>query len=579
MGHLDDYRALWAESRRRAIDSVYGSSEAIEARESQRAELAAYWDKPLGYVRDVLGQTTLPSSRGILRALKKHHRVHISGCRKSGKSHTTGQAVNWFFDAGPCRIIVTSATYMQVRENLFARIRHLRMHARRPLPGRLGVTSLRMADDPTWFAIGISTNKPGHMQGIHADVTLDPALEYDEAWVDEESLLPPDPELADEDARRSEMDAGEVIDREVWQAKRDRARLLFVLDEMAEMRADIIETLAGSWMGDDVYVLSPFNPTFQPDSGHPAARFLKPGSGFHRIHIAGREPPADMHPAGMFDECYHSVPTSLMPDAWVAERLSDSGWGANSAMTCCHVYGLPASIDRERQIIPFRIIRAAFDRAWRDTENVYDRHMGWDVAASEAGDFNVLSLRVNGKLTKQKKWHCADTLESADLVMDAAREWGVNGKPIPGCNIHVDKIGVGDGPVRYMRRKGFTVDAVDFGASAAGDRTDLTGDTPFVNRKTELVWIARRELQEGQADIPREFPETIRQAQWQTLKEAPRAAGTALAIAEKKEDLRKQYGQSPDEFDSYVLTCSRTSQAAEIIDIRDVSDLWARFGS
>ena len=272
---FDDYRQLMARSLTAASEQVFGNAEAIQAAQRQRNELAAYWDRPLSYVRDVLGQTTIPISRGILRALKTKRRVHTSGCRKSTKSHTSGQAVNWFFDSGPCRIVITSATHMQVRENLFARIRHLRMHAKRPLPGRLGVTSLRMPDDPTWYAIGISTNKPGHIQGIHADVTLDPMLEYDEEWIDEESLLPPDPELFEEDERRKELDAGEVIDREVWSAKREGARLLFVLDEMAEMRADIVETMAGSWMGDSVYVLSQFNPTFAPDSNHPAARFLK----------------------------------------------------------------------------------------------------------------------------------------------------------------------------------------------------------------------------------------------------------------------------------------------------------------
>ncbi len=578
MGHLDDYRPLWAKALREGAEQVFGNAEQVEARVAERAELERYWNRPLTYVRDVLGGNTLPTTRVILRALKKHRRVHTSGCRKSTKSHTSGQGVNWFFDSGPCRIIITSATYMQVRENLFARIRQLRMRAKRQLPGRLGVTSLRMPDDPTWYAIGISTNKPGHIQGVHADIEIDPLLEYDDEWVDEESLLPPDPKLEEEDLRRSEKDAGEVIDEEVWKAKKDRARLLFVLDEMAEMRGDIIETMAGSWMGDDVYVLSQFNPTFEPDSGHPAAQFLKRGSGFYRIHIAGREPPPEMHPPDgeMFDRCVHGIPKVLMPDAWVEERLRV--WGPNNARTSCHVYGLPASIDRERQVIPYRILKAAYDRPWRDTGNVHDRHMGWDVAASESGDYNVLSLRVCGKLTAQVKWHCADTLESADKVMEHAREWGVDGVPIPGCNIHVDKIGVGDGPVRYMRRKGVYVDAVDVGSAAVGDRTDLTGGELFVNRKTEMVWQARRELQEMQADIPREFTETIRQAQWYTLKDAPRKAGTALQLVETKKMLRDTHQQSPDEFDSYVLTCSRTSQTPEIIDVTDVSELWARFG-
>lgn len=564
-----DYRELLLRNLLQARQQVFGDPEQVAKAEGSREELSVLARRPVRFAREYLGERTVPASRAILRALIKHLRVHVSGCRKSMKSHTGAQATLAMTCTAPTRTIVTAATYTQVRENTFARIRQMHAHARKPLPGRMGVTSLRIS--PTWYAIGISTNKPGNIQGFHGDVNLPPALEFDDEMIDEDSLLAPDPELADEDNRRSERDAGEVIDEEVWKSKRENARLFFLLDEMAEMRPDIVETMAGSWMGDNVFVLSQFNPTFQPDSKHPAARFLREDSGFYRVHIAGREPPEEMHPPDLFDVCFHSVPKPVMPDAWVAERLAD--WGPNSAMTCCHVYGLPAAIDRERQFIPFRLIRDSWAFTIKDPGRSRDRHIGWDVAASTGGDYNVVSLWVSGVLTSQEKWHCPDTLESADRVLELRVKWSVGGEIIPGRNLHVDKIGVGDGPVAYLRRKGIQVDAVDVGASPQHDWDSLTGETEFFNRKSELLWIFRRALQEGIAQVPREFSDVVRQAQWYTHVDAPRAAGTVLKVAEDKTKIRELFGKSPDEFESALIGWSRGTQKPGFATISDLSQL------
>ena len=172
---------------RAALQRHRGISKDAEQAVEHRNALTKYVNRPVGFVREVLGEQSWIGGRAVLRALRDKRRVLICGCRKSSKSHTSAQSVLWMNSTGPTRTIVTSATYTQVRENIFARIRKLHSQSRVPLPGVLGVTSLRV--DPTWYAIGISTNKPGNIQGFHADVTLDPALEYDDSVIDEDLSL------------------------------------------------------------------------------------------------------------------------------------------------------------------------------------------------------------------------------------------------------------------------------------------------------------------------------------------------------------------------------------------------------
>lgn len=567
MGALDDYRVLIGRSLHDASSRVLGDPERLRAAAEARGSLARYVNRPVGFIREVLGEQSWQAGRAILRAVRDHHRVLSCGCRKSTKSHTSAQGVLWMGSTAPTRVVVTSATYTQVRENIFARVRKLHAQSRIPLPGVLGVTSWRM--DPTWYAIGISTNKPGNIQGYHGDVKLDAALEYDDEQIDEDSLLPPDQRAADDDAARSERDAVDVVGEELYRQRKaaDRSRLFFVLDEGAEMRADLIETILGSLIGDNVYCLIPFNPTFQPDSGHPVSRFLQNGGPWHRIHIAGREPPGEMHgpaagePGSLFDECWHGVPKDLMPDAWVSERLAD--WGPDSAMAACHVYGLPAATDRERQFIPFRILAARFDAEFKDDGRSSSRHIGWDVAGSEGGDWNVAQLWVKGHLIDEERWRWSDTISSSDRVLELTRKWGVGGEPIPSRNVHVDATGgsMGKTCADYMRSKGFRVDAVDFGGEAQGEWQRLIGpDMYFVNRKAELLWVLRCALDKGLGAIAKRWADTIRQAQWYTYKEVARANGTALQCAETTEQIKAAFGRSPDNLSAAMLAWSRSGQ-------------------
>lgn len=554
---IHDNRDLLSRSWAEARTKVFGDPKEAAAADASRKQLTSYEERPVEFVHEVLGDVTWSAQRGILRALQEKHLVLVCGCRKSSKSHTSAQAVTWAMGTGPTRCIVTAASFVQARNNVFALVRKLAGTSRIPLPGRRGVTSWR-TDDPTWYALGVSTDTPDNIVGFHAGVTLPEKYLLDDPPEFDEAQLPaPDPRTVDEELRLAERDPGDVVGETIYTHKRknDRARLLWVLDELAGMRPDIIEAILGSLMGDRAYAIAPYNPTFAPDSGHPAARFLNPGSRFHRIHIAGREPPVELHPPDMFDQCFHRVPDELMPDKWVEQSISD--WGEGTALTLAHVYGLPSTADRERQFIPYRILNEASIRGVTVTFPREFRHLGWDVAGSEGGDDNVAQLWVNGLPTDQHVWKEANTARSREMVEGMAREWKV-----PDHQIHVDATGgsMGKSVVDEWRNRGRYVDGVDFGSSPRGAWRSLYGPRmQFVNLKAELLWSLRALLQKGWASIPRTFPETFQQAQWYTYKEVTRDKGTALQCAEDKPKIKKLYGRSPDHLEAAILAQSRAA--------------------
>lgn len=569
-GLLDDYRPLLAKSFAEARTRVFGDPEKIAAEQASSNYLASFSEEPVNFVHDVLGDVTWSAQRGILKALQSKRLVLICGCRKSSKSHTSAQAVTWMMSTGPTRCVVTAASFVQARNNVFALVRKLASTARVKIPGRRGVTSWRM-DDPTWYAIGVSTDTPDNIVGFHAGVTLPEKYLLDDDSVFDDIPLPePDERLVEEEARRAERDIGDVVGETIHthEKKNDRARLLWVLDELAGMRPDVIEAILGSLMGDRAYAVAPYNPTFAPDSGHPAARFLRPGSRFHRVHISGREPPAELHEPDMFDECHHRVPSELMPDEWV--KASTNDWGEGTALLLAHLYGLPSTADRERQFVPYRILNEASQRGVTTKFSTEFRHMGWDVAGSDDGDDNVAQLWINGLLTDQRVWKEGNTAHSREMVEQLACDWKV-----PNEHIHVDATGgsLGKSIVDEWRNRGRMVDGVDFGSEARYSWRSFYGPTMrFVNIKAELLWTLRALLQKGWACIPRSFTDTFVQAQWYTYKEVTRDKATALQCAEDKKKIKKAFGRSPDHLEAAILAQARMITGAVQVRSSDSLD-------
>lgn len=526
----EDYRELLEASFREARRRVFGLG---ALKPDEQNSLAAYENRPVDFTREILGQRTWPGSRATMNGVVKHRQVVVAGPRKSTKSHTSAQLLLAMVCPTPTFAITTASVWTQVREVLWAKVQEFHAKARRKLPGDCFATSLRIA--PQWGAVGMSTDKPGRIQGFHSGLTI------------------PDEDADDPMA----FDAAELVgalERDVISA-----RLFMLLDECPEIRAAILETLYGSMIGDRAFSLWQGNPTYDPDSAHPFARAMRSGSGFYRIHIAGEEFDPELEPDPA-DECFHGVPRAAQPQEWRDQRAHDWG-GKESPLYRVHVLGLPAGLAMSRQFIPHALIVSQAQRAptWREQTQLELRHIGWDVGASEEGDPNVALLSVGGRVTDREEWRDTDTMRSCDRVEALMQKWGTGGLPILGKNVHIDGTGVGKGCVDRMRQKGHAVDGVDFGSAPRGNwGRVLTRGMFFRNLKAELCWVVRRAMQEGICLVPEQFHTIWQQAKWHTWKEVPHAEGTALAVAETKKDLKERFGRSPDDFDALLLAWSRS---------------------
>lgn len=501
------YGDLLAEAWSRAR-GVTDTSESVHAYPEFRDDL-------VGFQREVLGQRPWEAPVLVMRKLIEMRRVALRSSRKTSKTHTGGSIVNGFIATGPSVVVTTAGTGRQIRELLWSEVRSQHARSQRPLPGRCGVTTLRVTAD--WYAIGFSTDDPENALGFHAGVK------------------PPD-------------DAAEALEQMTWGAAHSGRRLLILIDEAPGVDQSIYDAMVGSMSGDNTYVLVQGNPVIPSDSPHFFAQIHQPGSEFFRIHIGAIEPEPGEDEVGA-DACFHHVPEWLVDDAWLKAREHE--WGRNSPLFRAHVMGLFANAgDEDMRVMPRATLEAA---EAREASSEQGRHLGVDVARM-GGDECVAALWVDGVKSAEHVWSGVGLMETADLIVTLGRRWDV-----PAGNTHIDIVGIGAGVVDRLRQMGFFVDGVDFGSKAKGDWKRLTGELAFRNRRAELHWVVRRAFEEGLGHLPRRWQRSWEQSQWaRFLLRAEGSTGSVVQV-EPKDDIRERYGRSPDHWDADLLAWARST--------------------
>lgn len=136
----------------------------------------ALWaDDPVGFVTEVLGESTWSKSREILRALASDDtKIAVPSCFSSSKTWTASRALLWFacvHAPGTAKVITMAPTWRQVARLLWSEVRYA--HQRVDLPGTVDMVQLKMptqAGTEEVVAYGLSgapTNE-AQVQGIHA---------------------------------------------------------------------------------------------------------------------------------------------------------------------------------------------------------------------------------------------------------------------------------------------------------------------------------------------------------------------------------------------------------------------------
>lgn len=503
---------------------------------------AKYRDDPVGFTRAIVGANPWDFSCVYMESIRDHPFTSVRAARGVSKTFTNAMTALWWMCTRRAIVLAFGAREDNIKNQLFAELGLWHQRARTPLPGRVDLMHWRLG--PRHYMQGIATKSDLGAIGFHAG-----------------RVVPEDPntDLSQEDLEKLYETAREA-------GKLD-AELLVLADECPAIPDKILQALKGSIQGPHARLAMTGNPLMDIEQEHEFARSHRRGSRYRRIKVA-LEPSEDELDA---DVEFTRVPNWLAtPDA-SGVRFIDSArkdWGEDDPRYLADVQARFSSVSLEAQFISPALLRSAELLEIPDLGTPACRHIGVDVSR-QGQDLCVATLWINGVLAQTHEWKSDDLMASAGVVIELARRWGTEGKPVPSRNIHID-VGMGAGVIDRLKERGHQVDTVDFGKGPEGEWSELLGEAQFLNRKSELFWILRRALQEGQASIPAKYNRVRQELAWHTFELKARASGTVIAHAVSKDDLKEKYGRSPDYADSAVIAWSRMGVAPRIRTARNM---------
>jgi phage terminase large subunit len=152
---------------KRRLEAASAAVEELRQQVLGEQDLSVYRDRPVEFVREVLGADPWARQEEILRALATTRGVTVRSCHSSGKTWLAARAVLWWLQTRPGAVVVTTApTWHQVKDLLWREIRAAFFGSRARLRGTCLQTELSISD--RWFARGLSTNEPVNFQGFHS---------------------------------------------------------------------------------------------------------------------------------------------------------------------------------------------------------------------------------------------------------------------------------------------------------------------------------------------------------------------------------------------------------------------------
>ncbi|HLY21543.1 MAG TPA: terminase family protein [bacterium] len=135
---------------------------------TSQASWQAYREDPVGFFCDVLGLVPWARQREVLEAVLRHPRVAVRSGHKVGKSASAAGLALWWAATRPrSRVVLTSASYRQIRSILWRELKTLHAAARPPLGGELHAhpdAGLQFSDGRE--IVGFNTTEPERMSGI-----------------------------------------------------------------------------------------------------------------------------------------------------------------------------------------------------------------------------------------------------------------------------------------------------------------------------------------------------------------------------------------------------------------------------
>lgn len=514
-----------------------------------------YQGKELSFAEDVLGlrhpRTRKPMAwafqRYLFEALFKHKRVAVYGARGIGKDFIAGYIVPTFFYTSPSRILTTAPGMRQVKYVLWSEIAAAMSKATVPLQGELTSMSLRL--DARHYALGIPSKDPNSVRGWHASPTIGGDPDADT--------------LTEEDLR-------ELLDTD------EGTRLLLVIDEPQGLTQQVFDILRGMMNKPNVYCLMIGNPMMGLEDDHEYVHTLTKDIGFHRIKVSAF-PEADFPDPN--SHRYHKV-FDRVPELFIsadAKREALARYDAQDPVFLSDWLGQFCAGSVEQKVVTPSILKGAMASLGVVERIDIGPRIGIDIGTGSP-DPCTASLFVNG--VKRAAWEWRPPREDKEMRVTTATElarlmveWGKmvgeahpevwDGEPITGNRVSIDDT-ANPGVCDILYSKGIPTDRVNFAHSPAGHWPELRGNFRFLNTRAEMHWLARCGLQEGYFAIdPDQFPKSAEEACWARYIRETDGSGTIIKI-EKKDDIKKRHGRSPDHWDADILAMRQSAPAAMV---------------
>lgn len=226
----------------------------------------------------------------------------------------------------------------------------------------------------------------------------------------------------------------------------------------------------------------------------------------------------------------------LVSDRWVQERAAE--WGEDSPTYTAKVLG-EFPTDAEDGVVPNSWAQAC---RWLGLEGTGDVEAGLDVSGGGA-DRSVLWIRQGPvALGKRVKRAEKDPLKLAEWVLEAVREHKIRVVKVDATGVGWGICGILDGWHRDGLHDCVTVPVM------VGEAAD--DDEQFLNRRAEIWWMARELSRLRQWDLGALDDDDLAEltaAKYHNLNPRRRTQ------VEKKEDLIKRIGKSPDSADALIL--------------------------
>jgi hypothetical protein len=481
--------------------------------------------------------------RAAIEELRDHRICLWATAFNVGKTFLLGQLVPTFLcTMRDSMVIVTGPGERQLGSQVWNEVRGAQAGAAtmgHTLPGKIAkdLWAIDPMRHPKWFARYFSTDDPGKAHGYHA-----------------KAFVPEDPNVM----------GSEAVSKIEKAMRRGfgSGPILLIVDEAASVRDDILQALKGVESQGQVYVIYSGNPPASLSNPNEFLRGMRPGSRFRRLVVRIEKPPwpSRMQP----HREWVGIPGWLASPSYLAARKKD--WGPDNANYISKIYAEPPSGETANQLVTHDMFTAALainprKRIIEDEggDLMRGKHIGVDCARSAKGDFNVLSLFVDGIKTRRRRWRGQTIHAGAGKIVAASKEWGGK-EPIPGECIHVDQGGLGVGICDELDRLGVYCDRVDYGSTKEHDDwPELDGQTKFVSRKTQLYWRMRRAISLGWVRIPEAFEMSWEEGMTYTYDYDGKQR---VKIVEDKDAIREILGRSTDDWDADCNALSRSGGGA-----------------